>query len=110
LGALMLALILRRSGLHVAYLGQNVEADALIALVATIRPAAVLLSATLQVHVDMVRDVGRRLSEQGAAHTLLVFGGQVFTQNPELAHDMPGEVLNLDVYEAAREMRRRLST
>ncbi len=110
LGALMLALFLRRSGLHVAYLGQNVEADGLITMVAATRPAAVLLSATLQVHVDMLRDVGRRLSKLGAAHTLLVFGGQVFTQNPELVHDMPGEFLNLDAFEAAREMRRRLST
>lgn len=110
LGALMLALFLRRSGLHVAYLGQNVESEGLITMVAATRPAAVLLSATLQVHVDMLRDVGRRLNKLGAAHTLLVFGGQVFTQNPELAHDMPGEFLNLDAYEAAREMRRRLST
>src|SRR5262249_54361265 len=51
LGALTLALFLRRSGLHVVYLGQNVEADGLIAAVAAARPAAVLLSASQPEHI-----------------------------------------------------------
>ena len=105
----MLALFLRRYGLRVAYLGQNVEVDGLIATVVAARPAAVLLSASLPAHFDTLREIGRRLSEQAATDALFVFGGQMFTNNPDLTRDMPGEFLHMNAGEAAREVRRRLS-
>jgi DNA-binding transcriptional MerR regulator/methylmalonyl-CoA mutase cobalamin-binding subunit len=47
LGALMLALFLRRRGVRVTYLGQNMDAPSLVRAVQEIGPAAVCLSATL---------------------------------------------------------------
>jgi MerR family transcriptional regulator, light-induced transcriptional regulator len=109
LGALMLALFLRRRGLRVAYLGQNVEIHGLVATVLSTQPAAVLLSASLLAHFDTLREVGDFLSEQTATRPLFVFGGQIFSRNPDLARGVPGEFLTANADEAAREMRRRLS-
>ena len=109
LGALMLALFLRRTGLRVAYLGQNLETDGLLATISAMRPAVVLLSATLPIHRGSLCDVGRRLQQAGNKHLAFIFGGQLFTHDPELARDMPGEFLNMDTNEAAREVRRRLT-
>lgn len=109
LGALMLALFLRRSGLRVAYLGQNLETDGLIATIRAARPAVVLLSVSLPANLGGLRDVGLRLHDLGDTQPTLIFGGQLFTQKPNLARGIPGEFLNIDAGEAAREVRRRLS-
>jgi hypothetical protein len=109
LGALMLALFLRRYGLHVAYLDQSVEIDGLIAAVVSAHPAAVLPTASLPAHFQALREAGHRICEQTAAQTLFVFGGQLFSRSPDLARDIPGEFLHTDAGEAAREVRRRLS-
>lgn len=107
LGALMLALFLRRTGQHVVYLGQNLEIEGLLATIAAKRPVAVLLSASLPERFEALREVGSRLSESGGAKAQFIFGGQMFTRQPELARGIPGEFLNLDASEAASLMRRK---
>ncbi|GCF10332.1 MerR family transcriptional regulator [Dictyobacter arantiisoli] len=83
LSILMLALILRRHGVRVAYLGQSIETADLLRTIKKVRPAMVCISLTLPSYIADVM----RLAKQ--VHTLpepvrpvLVFGGQAFLQIP----------------------------
>ncbi|MBF6589503.1 MAG: cobalamin-dependent protein [Ktedonobacterales bacterium] len=105
-GALMLALFLRRLGLRVLYLGQNVEVESLSAMVAATEAACVLLSAALRPHAEALVGVSQRLS---AYRTLLFVGGQAFERDPELARQLPGILIGVSAQEAARDIKRRLS-
>ena len=61
LGALMLALFLRRAGIRVAYLGPNIEVEGLLATMASLRPACVLLSAALAPQAEALALLAERL-------------------------------------------------
>jgi MerR family transcriptional regulator, light-induced transcriptional regulator len=109
IGALMLALFLRRAGLHVAYLGQTVETEGLAHIVATLHPAAIVLSASLRDHVDGLIAVGRRLAELSEPRPLFAFGGRAFKANPDLGTRVPGLYLGTDARGAVSEIRKRFS-
>ncbi len=108
LGALTLALFLRRAGLRVVYLGQSVEIDSLISAVQTARPACVLLSSAQRAQAEALVEVGRRLDALGAAKPAFFFGGLAFASEPELAERIPGVCLNMDASQAVDEIKRRL--
>lgn len=111
LGALMVALFLRRAGMRVAYLGQNVEADALLSSVASLKPACVVLSATLTQQTDAVAQIGERLrASAGMANPqpLYCFGGQAFASQPESAKSIHGHYLGVNAREAVDELRKKL--
>lgn len=107
LGALMLALFLRRAGLHVAYVGQSVEAQSLASTVAALKPACIVLSATLPAHVETLADTARGLLARSGA-PLFCFGGQAFEASPELAEGIPGRFLGSDALHAVDEIKRKL--
>jgi methanogenic corrinoid protein MtbC1 len=109
IGALMLALFLRRAGLHVAYLGQSVEAESLAETVVDTRPAAVLLSAASWPQVAALVAVGKLLSELTTPRPLFGFGGQAFAADAGLAAQVPGLFLGASAEDAVRELKRRLS-
>lgn len=109
LGALMLALFLRRAGLRVVYLGQNVELETLINTIEAVRPAGLLLSAALRPQAETLVEVGRRLATPGRYQPTFYFGGQVFSAEPDLARRIHGAYLGLDAHEAAQEIKRRLT-
>lgn len=109
LGSLMLALFLRRSGLRVVYLGQNIEIDSLIMTINTLKPSCVLLSAALRPHAETLALVGQRLSTIGVSQTLFCFGGQAFLNEPDLARDVPGVFLGTDAREAVEQLKKKLS-
>jgi MerR family transcriptional regulator, light-induced transcriptional regulator len=108
LGALMLALLLRRAGVRVVYLGQNVEIAGLISAVQAVRPACVLLSATQRAHAEALAEVGRRLDALGARKPAFYVGGQAFVDAPELTDRIPGAHLTMDATRAVDEIRRGL--
>lgn len=108
IGALMLALFLRRAGLRVIYLGQSVELDGLIRAAQTVRPACVLLSAAQREQAGALVEVGRRLDALGAGKPAFFFGGQAFAREPELAARISGAYLNMDLSQVANEIKRRL--
>ncbi|HEX8036481.1 MAG TPA: cobalamin-dependent protein [Ktedonobacterales bacterium] len=111
LGALMLALFLRRVGVRVAYLGQNVETEALLSTVATLRPAGVVLSASLSQHTETLAQVGERLRSSASTATiqpLFCFGGQAFTSAPESAKAVPGHYLGVNARDGVDVLRKRL--
>ncbi|HEX8995392.1 MAG TPA: cobalamin B12-binding domain-containing protein [Ktedonobacterales bacterium] len=109
LGALMLALFLRRAGLRVVYLGQNVDPDTLIETVETIRPACLLLSAAMRPQAETLVEIGRRLTALGRPQPTFFFGGHAFAAEPDLARRIPGVYLELDAHAAAQDIKRRLT-
>lgn len=108
LGALMVALFLRRAGMRVAYLGQNCEPETLAQTAATLRPAAVVLSAALPPQGDGLAEVGRRLRDI-PGQPFFCFGGQAFTTAPDLADRIPGMFLAGNARDAAAELKNRLT-
>jgi methanogenic corrinoid protein MtbC1 len=108
LGALMVALFLRRAALRVAYLGQSCEARPLAQTVAALRPAAVVLSAVMPDPAEALAGVGQSL-RAAASPPLFCFGGQAFTYSPELAARIPGQLLPGDARDAVAELRRRFA-
>lgn len=109
LGALMLALFLRRANIRVVYLGQSVETESLLQTVESVRPACVLLSAALRPQAEALSEVGRRLTELGQRQPEFYFGGQAFSSAPEIVERIQGTYLGLDAQAAAEEIKRRLS-
>jgi DNA-binding transcriptional MerR regulator/methylmalonyl-CoA mutase cobalamin-binding subunit len=108
LGSLMLALFLRRGGFRVIYLGQSVDDQGLVTAVATLRPAAVLLSATQPSQAARLASVGQQLLALTTTPPLFVYGGQAFERSPELASQVPGVFVDGNAGEAVRELRKRL--
>lgn len=78
LGACMLALLLRRHGMRVTFLGENNEAVSLTVTAKQLRPAVICLSATLPEHKLPALDLARRLSEATTARIFI--GGQAVAQ------------------------------
>lgn len=109
LGALMLSLFLRRSGMRVMYLGQSVEADSLLATLATLKPACVLLSAALAAQAETLAQIGKRIVATSGPQPLFCFGGQAFIGAPELAHRIPGHFLGTNARDAVDDLKKRLS-
>ncbi|HEX8732213.1 MAG TPA: cobalamin-dependent protein [Ktedonobacterales bacterium] len=109
LGALMLALFLRRAGLHVIYLGQSLEPESLSATIQSCHPRCLLLSATLRPQAEALGEVARRLEALGPCAPSFYVGGQAFADDPDLAPRIRGDYLGLDAPSAALEIKRRLT-
>jgi MerR family transcriptional regulator, light-induced transcriptional regulator len=109
IGPLMLALFLRRAGVHVAYLGQDCELEALVAAVAALKPAYVLLSASQPTSARALAVVGQRLRALPPPPPPLGFGGKAFAQAPELTEAIPGHFLNGDLRQAIIAIKRSLA-
>jgi methanogenic corrinoid protein MtbC1 len=107
LGALMLALFLRRAGVRVAYLGQNVEAEGLLAMVANLRPVCVLLSAARGSGAAALAALADRFKAANI-QTALYVGGQAYDGNPLAVEQVRGHYLGSDVCAAIDEMKKRL--
>ena len=103
-----LALLVRRGGGRVVYLGQSVECHSLVETVNALHPAAVLLSASLSVQAQALVDIGRRLRDLPAPRPFFGFGGQAFANDPDLATQVPGVFLGRDAQEATQEVKKRL--
>jgi methanogenic corrinoid protein MtbC1 len=108
IGALMLALFLRRRGLRVVYLGQNMEAESLIRTVQAAKPACVLLSATLPAQAAALVDLSAEVQHALKPQPLIYFGGQGFAADPAQAERISAQYLHLNALEAAQELRKRL--
>ncbi len=109
LGALMLALFLRRVGMRVVYLGQTIEPENLMVTIEAVRPACVLLSAAQRPQAESLAAIGQRLVELGQAQPVFYFGGQAFTTESDLAPHIRGVYLDMDAPAAALEIKRRLT-
>lgn len=94
LAALMLSLLLRRAGLHIAYLGQSIEINGLLQTIRQLSPALVCVSATMASCLATVTDLGEKLQALPPPRPALIFGGQAFEQHAEFIARVPGVYLD----------------
>lgn len=94
LGALALAIVLRRSGYRVYYLGANTPVADLVDIVKRVKAAAVMISAAAP-------DSDAALKKEQATFqdipALVIFGGNLFERQPELAKELGGNFWGNDV-------------
>ncbi len=106
LAPLILALLLRRAGLRAAYLGQDIETEGLLQTARQLSPALLCISITLASSLDALIDMGQKLQELPAPRPILVFGGQLFEQRPDLIARVPGVYLSGDTQSIITQIRR----
>jgi len=90
LAALMLALFLRRRGMRVVYLGQNIEITGLLQTIKTLIPNLLCISLTIPACLPGLINLGRQVQELPEPRPLLVFGGQVFINDANTISQIPG--------------------
>lgn len=111
LGAMFLAIFLRRTGFRVVYLGQNVPLDSLLGMVRAQRPDVVCVSATraeTAAALYNLRDSLDRMQEQEGHAPLLAYGGRVFNRFPHITERLGGLYLGEDARKAVNMLGERL--
>jgi len=106
LAPLMLALLLRRVGVHVIYLGQSIEIAGLLATIRELSTSLVCVSATLPSYVDALTELGQKVQELPSPRPLFAFGGQAFEGHKEFIAHVPGIYLDGDLTEIVAQLRR----
>ena len=106
LAALMLALLLRRAGLRVAYLGQSIETAGLLQTIRQLSPALLCVSVTLISLLEAVIELGQKVQELPAPRPVLIFGGQAFEQRTDLIAGVPGVYVDGDMQTIISQLRR----
>ena len=94
LAPLMLSLFLRRSGIHVVYLGQNIEIEGLLHSVHKLTPALLCVSLTMPTYLSAVIDLSHQVEKLPQPRPIFAFGGQVFAYNTHVIPQIPGVYLN----------------
>jgi len=102
IGALMLALFLRRRGFNTVYAGASVEAEALRADVLNRAPEAVCLSASNAPAAHTLAQLYSSLN--GHYQGILAYGGRAFNEDPELITTVPGTFLGADAGAGTRNL------
>jgi DNA-binding transcriptional MerR regulator/methylmalonyl-CoA mutase cobalamin-binding subunit len=111
IGALFLALFLRRSGYRVIYLGQNVPLDSLVGMIRATRPQAVCISATRAETAAALSELHGLLDgiKRESEHApLLAYGGWVFNRYPQISDRLGGLYLGEDARLAVQALDERL--
>jgi methanogenic corrinoid protein MtbC1 len=106
LAPLMLSLLLRRAGLRVAYLGQSIETKSLLQTVRRLSPALICVSVTLISCLEAVTELGQKVQELPSPRPVLIFGGQVFEQRPDLIVQVPGVYVEGEMQTIITQLRR----
>jgi methanogenic corrinoid protein MtbC1 len=90
LASLMLSLFLRRDGLRIVYLGQNIESKSLLQTVHQLEPALLCVSLTMPEYLVGLLDLAQRVAALPQPRPLFAFGGQGVTYTPEVIPSIPG--------------------
>ncbi len=109
LGAMFLAVFLRRSGYRVVYLGQNVPVNSLEGMIHAMHPDLVCISATRAETASALyelREFLDNLKRQEGYAPLLAYGGQVFNRYPHISERLGGVYVGEDAREAIRTLSR----
>jgi len=109
IGSLMLALLLRREGYRVEFLGQDVHIDDLLAYARFERPALICLAASADAAARELLRVHNGLANI-RPRPKFGFGGRIFNLKPALRQAIPGIFLGEDLREAVAHIRKLLST
>jgi MerR family transcriptional regulator, light-induced transcriptional regulator len=105
IGAMMLAVMLRREGYHVLYVGANTPVADLADMARAVRPAAVMVSASSLESVDHL--LAQRAHLEGLA-PVVAFGGHGINEDPRRAELLGGVYLGDDVPQALRLLAQQL--
>lgn len=97
LAPLMLSLLLRRVGLHVAYLGQSIETEGLLQIARQLSPTLICISVTLVSCLEAATELGQKVQQLPPPRPVLIFGGQAFEQHTDLRAHVPGVYLKGDM-------------
>jgi DNA-binding transcriptional MerR regulator/methanogenic corrinoid protein MtbC1 len=97
LAPLMLALLLRRSGLRVIYLGQCIEIAGLLHTIRQVSPALLCISLSLSSFKQGLIDLSHLIGGMAPPRPILVFGGQAFERWPDLIPQLQGVYLDGDL-------------
>jgi methanogenic corrinoid protein MtbC1 len=111
LGAMFLAIFLRRSSFRVVYLGQNVPLDSLLGMVRALRPDVVCVSATRAETAAALYNLSDSLDEmrEREGHApVLAYGGRVFNRYPHISDRLGGIYLGEDARKAVTTLAERL--
>ncbi len=90
LAPLMMSLFLRRDGLRIVYLGQNIESKSLLQTVRQLEPALLCVSLTMPKYIGGLLDLAQRVAALPPPRPLFAFGGQGVTYTPEVIPSIPG--------------------
>ena len=94
LAPLILALLLRRAGLRVAYLGQSIETTGLLQTIKQLSPTLLCISVTIGSYLAATIELGQKLQELPSPHPVFIVGGQAFEQHPDLIAQISGLYLH----------------
>jgi methanogenic corrinoid protein MtbC1 len=100
IGAMLLAIYLRRAGYRVDYLGKDIPIDDLIGEVLREQPALILLSATTSKTVAHLGQLTAALIQLEPYRPIIGFGGQAFRAHPELYCNIAGIYMGDSAMEA----------
>lgn len=101
IGALMVAVFLRRRGFRVDYLGANLDTSDLVDYTRAQRPALVALSATTEGPALALERTVAGLAHLRPSTPLIGFGGRAFNLDPDLRLRPPGQFLGEDAAQGA---------
>lgn len=107
IGAMFLAVFMRRAGYHVVYLGQNVPVDSLISMARTLQPSVICISASREASAASLQKLREYLDEMQRKHgrsPLLAYGGLAFNSNPQMAAQLGGIHLGEDARQALQKL------
>ena len=108
-GALLLAVLWRRAGLRVVYLGRGIDGDQLLQQRWPITPAIVALTATTPQRIRALARIGKKLGELPAPQPIFAYSGPIFVRNPDLKRKLTGVYLGDDAVVATRHVRQLLN-
>ena len=97
LGALLLAVLLRRSGYQVYFVGANTPVEDLADMARAVRPLAVMVSAS---SIDSVHQLMNKRSHLHGIAPILVLGGNGFNTDPRRAELVGGRYLAANARDA----------
>jgi len=95
IGILSLVVMLRWRGWDVKYFGQNLSLERIQEILSVIIPHTILFSATTMESALSLKPLNLILEKYPFEQPLVFLGGLAFQNFPELARQMPGEILNL---------------
>jgi MerR family transcriptional regulator, light-induced transcriptional regulator len=105
LAALMLALLLRRAGSHVVYLGQSIETSGLLDTIKDLDTTLLCVSLTLPNFLDALIELAHKVQELPAPRPLFAFGGHAFEDHKEFIDRVPGIYLEGDILSIVTQLR-----
>lgn len=101
LGALMMAVVLRRAGYKVYYIGADTPVNDLIMMATHLNADAIMISATAQ---DSYTHLTEYSSTFKSIEPLVIFGGSVFDKDPQRAKQLGGRYLSHSLVEAVNAL------